>query len=215
MSSNGVKTRRAWEQLKEAAVRDGASLLDGLAKLALSAWHETDAGTKLSADRATREAFVASLVGAAVVDSTLDKLAADGEYSVLEVEFLRDLNAEAALGDFACFQKSAGFGASIKHVLHKHPALIGASIGAAAGAGFGAYGDDDDRLRGALRFGLPGAVMGGLIGHGAGQIREELRSARNARKMEALQAARDAELHQAKLEALQEQAAAARRGRRS
>lgn len=229
MSNNGVKARQAWGQIKTAATHDGSDLLEGLAKVALSAWHETSASNKLSADRATREAFVASLVGAAVVDTALDKLAADGEYSVPEVEFLRDLNAEAALRDFARFQKQAqaaallrplqqkraGLGTSIKRVLHKHPALIGAGIGGVAGAGFGAYGDDEDRLRGALRFALPGAIMGGLLGHGAGQVREELRSLRNARKLEAVQAARDAELHQAKLEALQAQAAAARRGRRA
>lgn len=214
MSSNGVKARQAWGLIKQSAQQNGADLLDGLAKLALSAWAKTDAGTKLSEDRATREAFVASLVGAAVVDSALDKLAAEGEYSVPEVEFLRDLNAEAALRDFARFQKRAGFGPSIKRILHKHPAMIGAGVGGVAGAGFGAYSDDDDRLRGALRFGLPGAVLGGLIGHGAGQLRTELHEARTAKKTQVLQAQREAELHQAKMEALQAQAAAHRRGRR-
>ena len=66
MSNNGVKARQAWGRIKAAAQCEGPSLLEGIAKLALQVWAETDAGTKLSADRATREAFVASLVGAEI-----------------------------------------------------------------------------------------------------------------------------------------------------
>jgi surface antigen len=42
-----------------------------------------------------------------------------------------------------------------------------------AGAGFGAYADDDNRLRGAIRFGVPGAIMGGMLGHGVAQMHAE------------------------------------------
>lgn len=124
MTDNAVKTREAralWGAVKSAALRRGDSLLDGLASVALEAWAASDAGTKLSEDRATREAFVASLVGAAVVDATLDKLAAEGAYTTPEVEFLRDLNAEAALRDLARFQKNAGFASSLLAAIKSHP----------------------------------------------------------------------------------------------
>lgn len=210
MSNNGVKARQAWGRIKAAAQCEGPSLLEGIAKLALQVWAETDAGTKLSADRATREAFVASLVGAAVVDGALDKLAAEGAYSVPEVEFLRDLNAEAALHDLARFQKNAGAGTALLDVLKAHPELIGTGVGAVggglAGARFGAYADEENPRRGALRYALPGAAMGGLLGHGLGQLGSEHLSEIKAQAEKAVQAAREAELHRAKIRALRAQA---------
>lgn len=221
MTDNAVKTREArvlWGAVKSAALRRGDSLLDGLAGLALDAWATSDAGTKLSEDRATREAFVASLVGAAVVDATLDKLASEGAYTTPEVEFLRDLNAEAALRDLARFQKNAGLTSSLLSALKNHPAAVGAGVGGLAGAGFGAYADDDDRLRGALRFGLPGVAMGAMLGHGAGQLRAEMRESRAADKAKALadkakalDSTRAQELHDARLKALELQARARKR----
>lgn len=209
MNANAVKTREAralWGAVKAAAVRRGPALLDGLASLALEAWATSDAGTKLSEDRATREAFVASLVGAALVDATLDKLAAEGAYTTPEVEFLRDLNAEAALRDLARFQKNAGFASSLLAAIKSHPAAVGSVGGGLAGAGFGAYADDDDRLRGALRFGLPGAAMGAMLGHGAGQLSAEMREERAADAAKALEGTRAQELHAARLKALAQQA---------
>lgn len=208
MTDNAVKTREAralWSAVKSAALRRGDSLLDGLAGLALDAWATSDTGTKLSEDRATREAFVASLVGAALVDATLDKLAAEGAYTTPEVEFLRDLNAEAALRDLARFQKNAGFASSLLAALKNHPSAVGAVGGGLAGAGFGAAADDDDRLRGALRFGLPGAAMGAMLGHGAGQLRAEMREGRAADAAKALEGTRTQELHDARLKALAQQ----------
>lgn len=209
MSSNGVKARHAWGRIKAAAQTDGPSLLEGLAKLALRVWAETDAGTKLSADRSTREAFVASLVGAAVVDTTLDKLAATGEYSVPEVEFLRELNAEAALRDLSLFQKSASAGTALLDALKNHPELIGTGVGTIggglAGASFGAYTDEENPRRGALRYALPGAAIGGLLGHGVGQLRSEQVADAATKAEKVVQAAREAELHRAKLRALRAQ----------
>lgn len=172
MASNAVKPRAVWSGLKIAAQEHG-SLVEGLAKIALSAWGENDAGTKLSSDRGHREAFVASLVGAAAVDLTIDKLAADGTLNTPEAEYLRDLNAEAALKDLGQFQKSANALHAAAELIARNPTAVGAVAGMVAGAGFGAYADDENRLRGAVRFGLPGALIGGIAGHGLEQHREE------------------------------------------
>jgi hypothetical protein len=210
VTSNAVKTRELraqWTAIKTAAAQQGPTLLDGLAKIALHTWATNDAGTKLSEDRSTREAFVASLVGAAVVDTTIDKLAEDGAYTVHELEFLRDLNAEAALRDLSRFQKSASYGAQLLAALKAHPAAVGAVGGGLAGGAFGAYADDENRTRGALRFGLPGVAMGAMLGHGAGQLQNEMRDT----KRTATEIARDAELHAARLKLMKAQTAAAAR----
>lgn len=209
MSNNAVKpahARAIWNHVKTAAQQRGPSLLEGLAKFALDVWSRSDAGTKLSEDRATREAFIASLVGAAVVDVSLDKMAADGQYTVPEVEFLRDVNAEAALRDLGRFMKTSNYGTKLLEVLKNHPSAVGAVGGGLAGAGFGAYADDEDRLRGALRFGLPGAAMGAMLGHGAGQLRAENLDQQAAVAERALDAAREQQMHEAKLQALVNQA---------
>jgi len=164
---------KAWGAIKEAALSEGETLVEGLSHVALAAWSRCDAGTKLSADRPTREAFAASLVGAAIVDTALDKLAAEGTYTPEEHQFLKELNAEAALTDLAEFTKNASTLEALLSTIKKNPALVGAGAGAVAGAGFGAYADDNNRLRGALRFALPGAATGALLGNGASQLHAE------------------------------------------
>jgi hypothetical protein len=176
MINNAIKpyeARSLWRNIKTAAAQQGPTLLEGLAHLALDAWASSDAGTKLSADRATREALVTSLVGAAIVDETLDKLAADGSYTLSEIEFLRNLNAESALRDFNQFQKNANVKMHILGVnktLRKNPwlataggTLAGTTLGGALGAGIGAVTDSEDPVRGALRYGLAGAATGAAL----------------------------------------------------
>lgn len=208
MTSNGVKpwqARALWGAVKSAAEASGGTT-EGLANIALSLWGSSDAGAKLSSDRSHREAFVASLVGASAVDTVIDKLAEDGSITTPEAEFLHDLNAEAALRDLSQFQKTANVFRTVAQFIANHPTAVGTVAGAVSGGVFGAYSDDEDRLRGAVRFAVPGAVMGGMIGHGAGQLKtEELRQMREEEE-KLLKATREAELHAIKLKELKAKA---------
>jgi hypothetical protein len=175
MAGNGVKTWRArelWGAIKVAAAEDG-DLIQGFSRVALTIWGRHDAGEKVSHDRSHREAFVASLVGASAVDTVIDKLAQDGTLSTPEAEYMRNLNAEAALRDLGQFQKTANVFKTVAQFIAQHPQAVGTVAGTVAGAGFGAYADDDNRLRGAIRFGVPGAIMGGMLGHGVAQMHAE------------------------------------------
>lgn len=197
MSRNGVKSwqaRQAWGAIKEAAAAHG-DFVTGIAQLALSAWGKADAGTKLSHDRSHREAFVASLVGAAAVDLTIDKLAEEGTLSTPEADYMRDLNAESALRDLGQFQKSAGALRAAAELIAKNPTAVGAVAGLVASAGFGAYADEENRLRGAIRYGVPGALMGGMAGYGLVQHREEVARRLKEEAELAERAAREAERH--------------------
>lgn len=154
-----------WNNIKQAAEHTP----EGIVRVALNLWSRTDARAKVGHDRAHREAFAASLVGAFAVDHAIEKMAESGEVKALEAQYLRALNADAAMRDLSEFAKSAGFLDYVK----AHPGTTGAVIGGAVGAGTGAYLDDDNRLRGAVRFGIPGAVTGALLGRGISQLRAE------------------------------------------
>jgi len=175
-----------WNAVKRAAAQD-EDLGTGLAKIALALWASHDAHTKVGHDQATREAFVASVVGAAVVDAQIEKLALDRS----DKAFLLNLNAVAALEDLSQFTKSSG----MLDFLAKHPAAVGAVIGGAGGAGFGAYADDENRLRGAVRFGVPGAIGGALVGHGVHQMKAENAEKELIKTRDAAKATRDEEAH--------------------
>jgi hypothetical protein len=197
MAANGVKTWRArelWGAIKVAAAEDG-DLIQGFSRVALTIWGQHDAGEKVSHDRSHREAFVASLVGASAVDTVIDKLAQDGTLATPEAEYMRNLNAEAALRDLGQFQKTANVFKTVATFIAKHPQAVGTVAGAVAGAGFGAYADDENRLRGAVRFGVPGAIMGGMLGHGVDQMRAD-----DARRLR--DEARQVKEHRAKLDSL-------------
>lgn len=208
MADNGVKPREArklWEAVKTAASAHGP-MVEGLAEIALKTWADADAGTKLSHDQSHREAFVASLLGAAAVDNVIDKLASEGDLSTPEAEFMRNLNAEAALRDFGQFQKTANVFKTVAEFIAKHPTTVGGIAGAVAGAGFGAWSDDENRLRGAIRFGVPGAAMGAMAGYGAKQLREEELRLLREEEAKMLQAKREAEVHALKVKELRRKA---------
>jgi hypothetical protein len=262
------EARKQWESVKAAALASSGSLSEGLTKGALQHWHDTGAR---GLSREARQAFVTSLVGAATVDGALDKLAEDRTYDVLEIEYMRELNAEAALRDlgrFSTHEKHAmspqaervlaggalgaftgsGIGAMAnpsepgsgalrgavpgavlgalsgqatnagisrategavaagglgglaglatgglggvmlgRHMKTASPTLAGMGLGALAGGAFGAYSDDDNRLRGALRFAVPGATLGAMTGYGIGRVQAD----KAMQAMEHAQAARE------------------------
>jgi len=103
-----------------------------------------------------------------------------GELTALEAEKLSQLNAITAIG---ILEKLSGIGEHLLELVKKHPELIGSGLGATAGAGLGAWNDQDNRLRGALTGGLGGAAGGqpqvGIVPLDAGKleaVKQDLRA---------------------------------------
>ena len=166
MSPHLYAVRQAWESFKKEAALSGLEdPVEALAHRAIEKWASEEAGGRLSPGASMREAFAASIAGAAAVDSAVMKLAEEGAIGLDDRDFLLALNAEAALRDIGQLTKTSG---ALMDTLHRaitsNPGK-GAIVGAAAGAGLGAWKDDDNRLRGAAFGAIPGAVLGGIAGH--------------------------------------------------
>lgn len=145
----------SWDHFtKEAELHEG-DLAEQTATAALARWAASPAP---GLAKEARETLCASLTGARLVDAVIAKLACTEE----ERAFLYALNAEAAGRELQQLTKQAFFG--------EHPRLLGAGIGAALGAGLGAYKDDENRLRGAALYAVPGAAIGAIGGSIAGEI---------------------------------------------
>ena len=152
----------SWDHFtKEAELHEG-DIAEQTATAALARWAASPAP---GLAKEARETLCASLTGARLVDAVIAKLACTEE----ERAFLYALNAEAAGRELQQLTKQAFFG--------KHPRLLGAGIGAALGAGLGAYKDDENRLRGAALYAVPGAAIGAI----GGSISAELAAAEAAR----------------------------------
>lgn len=151
----------SWDHFtKEAEFHEG-DLAEQTATAALARWAASPAP---GLAKEARETLCASLTGARLVDAVIAKLACTEE----ERAFLYALNAEAAGRELQQLTKQAFFG--------EHPRLLGAGIGAALGAGLGAYKDDENRLRGAALYAVPGAAIGAI----GGSISAELAAAEAA-----------------------------------
>jgi hypothetical protein len=156
--------REVWSRFKGASLTADAPPVHAYALASLAKWAEQEAGSPGGPPRGLREALAASVSGAALVDAAIEKLAEQGRYTPEEKEFLLDLNAEAALRDLRQLLKtSSAFGDALRS-----PTLRGAVAGGVVGGGLGAWKDDDNRLRGALSYGVPGAAIGAVAGHGYG-----------------------------------------------
>lgn len=162
---NPYAVRRAWNDLKKHALHAGGELVPSMAQAAIEKWASVEAGARSGMPRAMREAFASSVAGAAMVDVAIEKLAEAGRYTEVEREFLLDLNAEAAVRDLQHLCKTSGFLTNALQSMQRNPEATGSVLGGAVGAGLGAWKDDENRLRGAVSYGVPGAVMGGLAGH--------------------------------------------------
>lgn len=133
--------------------------------------------------RAEREAWLADFSANLLVENTLTKMAAQNHLHTDEVQFLRELHAEAALESFQKLTKVA-----------LSPTAWGTLGGTVIGAGLGALKDDENRLRGAAIGAVPGAAIGALAGHGWGSWQQNrrdlsaqvLREAEDRAKQEAL-----------------------------
>lgn len=145
----------SWDHFtKEAELHEG-DLAEQTATAALARWAASPAP---GLAKEARETLCASLTGARLVDAVIAKLACTEE----ERAFLYALNAEAAGRELQQLTKQAFFG--------EHPRLLGAGIGAALGAGLGAYKDDENRLRGAALYAVPGAAIGAIGGSISGEL---------------------------------------------
>lgn len=160
--------RQAWEAFKTAALASAEAPVEAVALAAIEKWASHEAGSPGGPRRDLREALATSVSGAFLVDAAVEKLASQGRYTRDEAEFLLDLNAEAAIGDLSSLLKVS----SALDWIKSHPTAVGAGLGLGVGAGIGALKDEDNRARGALIYGVPGAVIGGLAGQGVGTWRD-------------------------------------------
>lgn len=175
LSQYGV--REVWGHFKEAALRSQEGPVEALVLASIEKWAEHEAGRDGGPDRGLREALAASVAGASLVDTAIEKLAMAGRYNDEEREFLLGLNAEAAVRDLTALLKVSSLGDSLRNMINSPnaPTVIGGVGGALVGGGIGALKDDDNRARGALAYGVPGAAIGALAGHGYGQWRTGVR----------------------------------------
>lgn len=147
-----------WNSMKAAAVNDSEGVYIGLTKIALGVYNAGVAtnSVKVAADRESRDFAAISFATAYAVDESITKLANNGQITPDEaIEFLK-LNADSAFDDIFGMLKESDW--------YKHPAVIGAGAGAVVGGGIGAWGDDENRLRGGLFGAAGGAAVGGVGG---------------------------------------------------
>jgi hypothetical protein len=157
--------QRLWAQMKLAAASDPEGQALGLAKAArgiFQAIHISEPLQKAASAEETLRADVlaVSFATALVVDDAIEKQAESGSLSSRDAAELQRINAISALADLGRLAKLAA------PSWLTHPATIGAGVGGLAGAGLGAWGDNEDRLRGAVAGGLGGMAVGGLAGAG-------------------------------------------------
>ena len=175
--------RQYWERFKAAACRGGQPLVEAVARASIEKWASHESGSPVGPSRAFREALSASVAGAALVDSAIVKLAAQGRYTPEEREFLLDLNAQAAIGDLRSLLKLSSVLDRITGFVQQHPMGVGAAVGGLVGGSIGALKDDDNRARGALLYGVPGAAIGAVVGHGADAHWRELAEKEQAKML--------------------------------
>ncbi len=154
--------QRLWTRMKTAAASETEGEAVGLARLATAVYtnasltdHEKTAN---AADDAGRDILAVSFASALAVDRAIEKMASAGSISSDDASSLYALNAASAIEDLKALAKLAA-----PNWL-THPSTIGAIGGGAIGAGLGAWGDDENRVRGGIMGGLGGAAIGSLGG---------------------------------------------------
>lgn len=147
-----------WNNMKSAAASDEQGVYVGLFKLALGVHHAGMSANcaKLASDRDARDFAAISFATAYAVDETIDKLASAGDINADDALEFHRINAESAMDDMFGMLKESDW--------YKHPAVIGAGAGALIGGGLGAWGDDENRLRGGVFGAAGGAAVGGIGG---------------------------------------------------
>jgi hypothetical protein len=166
-----------WQQCKMRAARDPQGMAVGLTKVAYELWADAWESGMGAAPREIREAFASSFGCAYVVEQGIQKMAAMGQVAEDEAQLMQQWVAESAIEDLKAMVKSAN--------AMRDPRVVGALLGAATGAGAGAWRDEDNRLRGAAMGLLPGATIGALGGqmlksHGDFASKETVRKATDA-----------------------------------
>lgn len=194
-----------WNGAKYVASQDPEGINIGLAKLAMAIWAEAcDLGHKPELTKEAREGFFASFACANVTESAFTE---DSSLSKEASLALKSLTAESAVYDLGQLVKTAtgGWASTLSSLpiiqklkdISRMPQARGAVAGGLIGAGVGAARDDENRLRGAAMYALPGAAIGGLMGHGIHEYRgaqqQALADRMKAEAAEAAQAAMQAE----------------------
>jgi hypothetical protein len=158
-----------WNQIKTAAQNNPIEI----AKIAIDIFNSAEVTSfhNKTASESERDMTAVAFATASVVDTVIGKQAALGEITKKEAAVLYQINADSAINDLQRITKLADGN------WYNHPAFYGALGAGSLGAGIGAWGDDDNRLRGAAVGGLTGAGIGALGGLAVDAFRDEARSA--------------------------------------
>lgn len=146
--------------------------LEGILDSVLTKW----ASDPSDLNAQMREDLCASLVGATLVDNAIAKLASLGRITEDEAAYLAQLHTESVRGEISALTKSAGAPEWLGNALTaplRHPTATGAVAGAIGGGALGAWKDDENPMRGAALYALPGAALGAVGGTVMGDITKE------------------------------------------
>lgn len=146
--------------------------LEGILDSVLTKW----ASDPSDLNAQMREDLCASLVGATLVDSAIAKLASLGRITEDEAAYLTQLHTESVRAELGALTKSAGAPEWLGNALTaplRHPTTTGAVVGAVGGGALGAWKDDENPMRGAAMYALPGAALGAVGGTVMGDLTKE------------------------------------------
>lgn len=146
--------------------------LEGILDSVLTKW----ASDPSDLNAQMREDLCASLVGATLVDNAIAKLASLGRITEDEAAYLTQLHTESVRGELGALTKSAGAPEWLGNALTaplRHPTTTGAVVGAVGGGALGAWKDDENPMRGAAMYALPGAALGAVGGTVMGDLTKE------------------------------------------
>lgn len=146
--------------------------LEGILDSVLTKW----ASDPSDLNAQMREDLCASLVGATLVDNAIAKLASLGRITEDEAAYLTQLHTESVRGELGALTKSAGAPEWLGNALTaplRHPTITGAVVGAVGGGALGAWKDDENPMRGAAMYALPGATLGAVGGTVMGDLTKE------------------------------------------
>ncbi len=146
--------------------------LEGILDSVLTKW----ASDPSDLNAQMREDLCASLVGATLVDNAIAKLASLGRITEDEAAYLTQLHTESVRAELGALTKSAGAPEWLGNALTaplRHPTTTGAVVGAVGGGALGAWKDDENPMRGAAMYALPGAALGAVGGTVMGDLTKE------------------------------------------
>ncbi len=154
-----------WNRLKQASCQNIIKLGKLAKEISNQAYVYLD--EKIAIDQSEYNTVLASFASALAVDQMINA----SEKTAEEKTFLLKLNADSALQDLQDLVKIAN------PSWYTDPKIL-AALGGTAGAGLGAWSDEENRLRGAVVGGIGGAALGGLGGLALQQMQDNANTAK-------------------------------------